>query len=163
MIPNIFQEEGGRDDIVAVGAVDRLFLCPISIPCTMTVNAIGHFTEDPAAGNTYKGIYQDNGYTPAGGALIVAAGPQGTDTTNRRFLDAIADTRLTPGLYWLAIEFSEITDTFWHVDNHQGTAPNLLPMCYADLGGFIALPDPCPAITTGNYNISLWLRVASIP
>jgi len=158
------KESGDMALLPITGATQNwVWLTPIVIPFTVTLDALVHHTEDPAAGNTYKGIYADNGLTPAGAALIVQAGPQAVGVTYRRVVDAIPDTRLTPGLYWMAGIISDPTDVHAMRNMVGGIAPNLLRMYYYDRGAFGALIDPCPAVAEADGGFILSARVKSIP
>lgn len=141
----------------------RVYLTPIEVPFTVTVEAISICYGAFCAGNIKGGIYADNGDTPVGGALLQIASSVAKAGANLRqdiALDAVL--RLTPGLYWAAVvsdeNLTQLPYSMW------GGAGSPTPTTeYYDLVAYAnPLTNPCPATNPSGGPI-LYLRVSSIP
>jgi hypothetical protein len=145
------------------------YLVPINIPCLLTIDRLGIVWEDPApVTSSFKmALYRDNGDTPSGGALVVGT-PVGLAIagTNRKQEITVADTQVTPGLYWLAV----ITDVGGSVTeamrtaNPEGTGGTLFMWrAVTDYATFP--PDPCPVAISqeGVGPMLMYVRVKSVP
>jgi len=140
-----------------------IWLQPIGVGFTCTVDAVVFAVGSPIAGNVRVGVYRDNGFTPAGGALLAESVSTALISTYRRQHVAIPATRLTPGLYWAALHGDSAQD-YYTLDGlpANGSAPNL-EQVVAHPGAYGPLPNPCLAVAPSNSLPLLSLRVASIP
>jgi len=147
----------GNNNVTAA----RVYLQMIQIPVEMTIDRIAHCVV-VQNGNIIRGIYEDNGLTPAGGALVVesasvALGAAGWDEIT------VADTTLAEGLYWLALESDDATANLRRVDSLS--VPTISGHYFYNRAlGYGPLTDPCPAILGPDaYCWMGYLRVASVP
>jgi len=106
---------------------------------------------------------------PDGGALVVetaSLAQVGMLTTSLHFLP-IADTQLTPGLYFGAVQGDDATGTSGRFQQPGQWSSNVggqvIVGSYYDQG-YGAFTDPCP-VTVPNLNTRPWIvmRVKSIP
>jgi len=151
------------DDAFYEAAIDPLFLVvtPINIPFRLTVDRIGWVNGDTPAGSVKVGIYNDNGDTPAGGSLVVGSASIAQAGASQKQEGTIADTVLTPGLYWLAILITSDPDTpdLWLTfANGGGTLRT-----YGYINPDTNLPDPYPS--EGYFEMDgplMYIRVKSV-
>jgi len=141
---------------VPTTVVARVYLVPINVPFDCFVDAL-MVRIDVQAGNMHIGLYRDNGYTPAGGALVVDSGSVAVPAPAGHNDISITETFLEAGLYWLAVEFSDATAT-WYWSNIY--VYPLEAVYYDRVGGYGALIDPCPSITVADRHYYAWLRVS---
>lgn len=81
----------------------QLYGCPIFVPLSVTLTAIGIEVTTNATGNVQLGMYNDNGGTP--GSLLFDAGNVSTGSPNA-FKSISISQAVSPGWYWLAGIFS---------------------------------------------------------
>ena len=67
----------------------------------------------------------------------------------------VSDTLLTPGQYYAAIQFSDVTATRYCED----TGNNVLAWQHANGGAYGAFVNPCPATSNDAYVTWFMLRV----
>jgi len=142
-------------------AINTVKLIPIHIPYTMTVDRIVVSVDNGSAGNLRVGIYRDNGGAPDGGALVVESAAVAVGAVNLKQEVAIANTSLSLGLYWLAIN----NDNGGFQANTPGadqvSLGSLFNRSYALAFG--AFTNPCP-VTIANSTVPvMWVRVLSVP
>lgn len=146
-------------------AIGSVWLAPLQILVAMTIDRIGVAWGGTVAGNAIVGLYRDNSDTPVGGVVVVQSASIAKAGTTRKQEFAIADTKLTPGLYWIALESDEATSKFVRFQNSWERGGSLFG-CYYIRGGGVygALTDPCPAVNvTAAYGLGGYVRVKSIP
>jgi hypothetical protein len=143
---------------VAMGAV---YLKPIEIPRTMTVDRIIVLRAGNVNGNIRVCIYEDNGETPAGGALIVESASVAAGAALSKQEVLIADTQLTAGLYWVGLQWNAVPNSFkndWAFGEPWGSLGHVE---YAHVYG--AFANPCPVIAGSSVTPQVLVRVVSIP
>jgi len=153
----------GSDSMEAAG---RVWLSPIEITRTLTVDRIGWKNFGTITGNFRAGIYNDGaaGDTPALAALIIESASVAGTGTQRKQEVTIANTRLTPGLYWLAIQGDQSADTIGAVAWNITIAGTLRGYCFDNAGGYGAFENPqASALIVDVRSRCLYVRVASIP
>lgn len=157
--------------------VDRVYLAPIRVKHTMTIDGIGvSIGVFNAADRYYAGIYPDDGvknnHKPDGQALIVSSpsiSPVGFVNGIINFFE-IPSTQLTSGLYWAAYELNTAR-TYYNMGAGRSNFMNLIiggvgTRCMDtrgyDLGAYGALADPCPATSERSGGVCAF-HVASVP
>lgn len=141
--------------------VNRVYLSPLIIEYTLTVDRVGICNFATLAGNVIAGLYRDNGDTPTGGALLVSSVSTALAGAHQKQEITIANTQLTAGLYWMATIYSNATYTGGWMGIPQATQGGTLFTRYYGAGAF-ALTDPCPA-TAYVIGPVHYVRVASVP
>lgn len=143
--------------------VGRVFLVPLQIRSTVTVDRIG-FLIDVQAGNVRVAIYNDSGDTPAGAALVVESASVALgDVSNKQEVN-IANTRLIPGLYWLAIQGDDIAGGVMRSHVAFGRGGTLQTYRFDNFGGYGAFENPqATALVQYNAPNIMFVRVASVP
>jgi len=132
---------------------DNVKLCPLAIPWTMTVDRICLPIRN-SAGNIRCAIYRDNGGLPDGGALIVESASVAVAVNKLEV--TIADTLLTPGLYWLAYNNSSDLVSVQTI-GAIGVGGVLTTRSYALAFG--AFTDPCPVTAASSIVAQMMIRV----
>lgn len=147
----------------AVKALDFISLAPVQVAETITVDRLCVLPGTVVAGNIRLGLYNDNGLVPDGGALIVETASVAAAAPGRQEV-AIANTRLTPGLYW----FAEINDNAtlrllaaWGGSDTSGASP--APHGKSCAQAYGPFTNPCPATANHSFCPVGILRIASIP
>ena len=150
--------------IFTLGGIDNpgvnvVRLTPIQIPYDMTVDRIVYCTT--VAGNVRVGIYADNGNQPDGGALLVES--VSLPATANKSEYTIANTALTKGLYWLALNNDAAGLNFNTPFSRIAPGGTLFHRSYNLV--YAAFTNPCPATVTLGIGSSAigWIRVFSIP
>lgn len=142
----------------------RVYLMPVQVLFLSTVDRICVICAAVSAGNMTVGIYEDNGGTPVGGALVVESASLAKPGNFRHVEYTIADTQLVPGLYWVAVESDEATTILIDVEMFGGLIGRPIePHTYDRAGGYGPLTDPCPATANPAHAPLMYLRVASVP
>lgn len=150
-------------NLALVATIARVYLVPYQARVTQTVEAIGWCSGAVAAGNYITGIYEDNGDTPVGGAVIVESPSAAVPGANQLVESTILATQIDPALYWLAVEFDDNTNTARRIDGSVKQGGTLETHFYLRAMGYGALTDPCPATTTQQHNPWQYLLIASVP
>lgn len=150
---------------LTVGTVGRVYLHAIQIEYTFTVDRIIIWQMGTSAGNVRAAIYHDAGDTPATGTLIVESGSIALGGAWNATEITIAATRLTPGLYWLAVMFDDATPVLYSpLSVFQTGGNNTLRGKRITVDpGYGAYPDPCPAVTDWISTPFMGVRVSSTP
>lgn len=148
------------------GTAGRVFLTPLWIPRSAIISriSINVSTAGGASTSLRLGLYNDNGGTPDGGALLEDSGNIAATSTGVKTFTLGSQRYLEAGLYWLAYETE---DGIIVVNRHNGTAffteigDEKMQGCHYDRGGgFGALTDPCPSVTANNSaNIAFRIRL----
>lgn len=133
---------------------------PMQVPFTMTLDRIGYVCGAAPSGNARCAIYHDNGDMPDGGALIVETASVAMVARKNEL--TIADTQLTPGLYWLAYQGDDVPTIF---GPHTSQCPGGTLFCRSADGGigYGAFPDPAPATVDDTEVAWQFVRVKSVP
>lgn len=141
----------------------RVLLLQFEVSQPVTVDGISYVVGATSAGNVTVGIIGPvtaTGDTAAGGAVLVqsASTAQGTATTAQ--LVSLTATQLTAGVYYAALEGSDVTGTYARQSNQaQGLG---LVQYYDRAGGYGALTATTPAVTdTGSAAPGLRLRISA--
>jgi hypothetical protein len=129
--------------------IGRVYLEEVEIPENCTVYGIQFYCYATAAGNVTVGLYSQASEGVAdNGVLLASSASTAVPGINQQVLVAFASaTAVTAGRYFLAIEFSDNTNTCGK--------PNSITLCanicyYDRGGGYGALTNPCPVTTTLN-------------
>lgn len=148
-------------DAFGTMVANRVYLIPLEVEYALgvTVDRVLLIYDTPVAGNVRAGIYEDNGETPVGGALMVDSGSVAKTGTYQKQEVTIAETFLPRGLHWLAVQSDEATTKYCR--NILGVAGTLRTYQYDPVG--YAFTDPCPAVAASNNLPVLGVRVAHIP
>jgi len=141
---------------------NRVYLMPIQVPIRLSVDRIIVFYRGTVAGNIRAGIYEDNGETPQGAALIVESASVAKSGTWRKQEITITETELHPGLYWVAVQSDEST-TIMQSEERCFVRGGSLRSYYYDLGSYGPFTDPCPTVSEpAGENPAIMLRVSSV-
>lgn len=132
---------------------NRTYLVPLEIENTMTISKLGFISAGNAAGNCYVAIYGDNGDTPQGASRVAVSANTTLPGANQKVeVSLTAGTRLSPGLYWMAVEFdtggSGTNDVYWVM--WPGRTGGTLKAYYYDKAGYGAPDATCPAVSEGD-------------
>lgn len=126
----------------------RVYLLPIPVFTELIIDRLACCWSAVATGNTRIGLYSDNGAIPDGGALVVESGSIAKTGTNRIQEILVADTLLTPRLYWLGLEGDDASQVINIAVNYlteTGVAGTLRGRYYDRAGGYGPFTGPCPA------------------
>jgi hypothetical protein len=135
-----------------------VFLAPIDIPYTITIDRLIWWAGATAAGNGRIGIYAAGATdTPAGGALQVESASIALAGTLRMEMWTVADTQLSKGQYYIGIQCDNAASVWWCTRDENKYLAYYFSQAYG------AFTDPCPAVTAYNYIPSVGARVKSIP
>jgi len=142
----------------------RVMLCQIVVPTACAVDGLSYPVGSAANGSVIGGLIGPVAVTAdsAAGAPVVAQSAStlqsAAGSTNAQFLSWTA-VWITPGIYYGALEGSDITGTFCRQSN-QAQALGLVQ--YYDRGSFGALTATTPAVTdTGSNAPGMRLRIAA--
>lgn len=140
----------------ANGTAGRVYLQRVEVPEQRIINGISFVNWNPTNGNVYVGIYPDIGTgTPVGATLLVSSAStavSGTVDTGQTV--SIADTTLTAGSYYVAIQFSGTTNELLFHNNKAVYIDLTTGFYYDRAGGYGAFTTPCPA-STSTYQVPL--------
>ena len=129
----------------------RVYLIQIEIPQPVLASGIIISNISPA-GNAIVGIYPEGSTnTPAAAAVKVQSADTALSGSNQPQEIAITPTVLSPGTYYIAVEFSDNTATV-----QRFPAVYVLPgqsFYYDRGGGYGTLTSPCPAVTASTATI----------
>lgn len=141
----------------AGGAAGRTYLGPIEIPWPIIIDRIGYQVGSTSAGNVVLGLYRegDTADSAEGGALVVETSSAAQPAASNFHVVTVSDTLLVPGLYFAVIEFSDATGTF----QRNYDAAQTYYRYYNRVGGYGALTDPCPSLTTFSVGPRMFVRV----
>lgn len=145
--------------------VGRVYLQPIQILFTLTIDQICYVKDNVIAGNVRAGLYESAVDLPDTGALLADTGSVAMSALGdrRQHIDLLADLQLYPALYYIALEFSDVTaraSTASYFATRGDVPPELRSY---DLGAFLALTNPCPVTVQRVPGPITFVRVASIP
>jgi len=143
-------------------AVGRVYLRPYQVEFPMTIDRLALVVR-VANGNGILGVYEDNGDTPAGGALVVESAAIAFVFGVQEF--PIVPVSLVGQLIWIALEGSDATASWGRTGLTAVAANATLDQYFYDRGAFGALTDPCPAVAVydGAPPWISYMRVASVP
>jgi len=145
------------------GFADLVTLVPIDIWFPVTVDRVGGYQRAfNGTGLMRVAIYEDNGNTPVGGALIVESAAVADARARAKAEALIANTPLLGGRYWLAINRDNIANTFMNYQAEEAAGGTWQTLFHARPFGPFADPCPASALTT-SAGIRLYVRVASVP
>lgn len=145
-------------------SVNVVHLRPVQVGVTSTIDRLGFISRGNAAGNVKMGLYDDNGDTPVGGALLVPATAHALagNTWQKHEVVLASSIQLTEGLYWIAWNHDTAGDDFRAPDASVHLGGTLICRSF-NLAYANAFPDPCPAVVTYDELPTMFMRVASTP
>lgn len=163
-VPNrwLTPTHGGIATTSQTWTVGRVLLLQFHVLAPCYIDGLSYVVGSVSAGTVIGGIIgpvSRTGDTAAGGTVVAesASTAQGTATgTQTLTWTAVA---VSPGIYYAALEGSDITGTYARQGN-QAQAPGLLQF-YDRGGGFGALTPTTPAVTdTGSAAPGIRVRLA---
>lgn len=137
-------------------ATNRVYVVPLDIIYTVTIDRLFYGVGSVASGNGRIGIYNDDGtlLTPAGQALVVQAAQKAQGIALSIDVLSVSDTILKPGRYWVALGLDNVTGTFNRmVDQSNRNWRFTVDPSWGDL------PAICPALTATNFIPVIGVRV----
>lgn len=153
----------GCNNTLALAAAGRVFCAPFQVTYTITIDRIGYVVGGVAAGNVRTGIYNDNGDTIAGAALVVESASVAVPGANQKHELPIVATQLPPGLYWLVIQGDDGTNIVARVQNNYAAGGTLTGLRFANFGGYGVFENPQVSALIVQTNPSMLVRVVSSP
>ena len=142
----------------AFAVATRIYLGCIQVPFNVTIDGLFYVVGTAQNGNIRMGLFRDNGDDPSGGALVVESASVAQGAVNEQQMVTVADTVLTPGRYWVAVQTDDISATFLrYFDNSVSTARR-----YARGGAYGPFENPCPAAVLDPVLICCGTRVKSV-
>jgi hypothetical protein len=148
---------------------NRIYYSPIEIPFTLTIDRLGCTHGGVAAGNFYLALYDSLNEAPVN-RIGVSASTLSAGTQQKQQVPlTVGNLQLTPGLYFLALESDNNTDTFaaycaewWRFPVNVNNGPSWYQQ---NLGGYVVPPAVATPVFTTLYQkmFGLWVRVVSIP
>lgn len=154
-----FAESGADLTLTA----QRIYFQPYIARFQQTINDIGWINANPVQGNVKVGVYDDNGDTPVGGALLQGSAAIAQAGANQKQEGALTSAlQVDPGLYWLAILAQAglqgaYTTPWWRLA-YGGT----LRMYRADIASD-DLPATAPSVTEDNDVPTMYALVSAVP
>lgn len=137
-----------------------VYLSPLDVPFGSTVDRIIPRWSGVVAGNVRVGIYEEGGVdTPQGGDLLVESASTVVAGINRWQLIAVADTVLSPGQYYIAIQSQGVG---CRIISEQD-AGSSFAYNFNNSIGYGAFDDPCPVVAMLDRIPRLGIRLASVP
>jgi hypothetical protein len=131
----------------------RVWLLEFEVASPVSVDTIVIRNEGTVAGNVIVGIYGPvvTPDTCAGSPLVVESASSALSGSSTTQSISIAQTQLSPGLYYVAVQYSDATHTYGRV---TGSIVALgWTQFYDRGGGYGALTNPCPAITNSASSV----------
>jgi len=165
-ITDAITEHFGYTPTAGGASPNRLYLNPVAIRYTCTIDTRDIAFTDAGNGNMYLGVYADNGGIPDGGALLATTAQTLTVANQRNNVPLLSNLRMTPGLYWFVGTIENGADTIIYEQLWRSGWPvNPVPMWRdAARGAWAALPNPCPATNvTAALILAQWAHITSIP
>ncbi len=167
-LPSLYGNTG-TGLVTQVGTAARVFMTPFWLARSVVVSRMScQVTTVGGAGTFLRlGLYLDNGSTPAGGALIVDSGNIAADVLGIRTFTLTTPVFIEAGIIWAALETQDGIVVFNRYSGQPGFAEvgseRLSGGRYDRGGGFGALTDPCPAVTSdAATNFLARLRIDTI-
>jgi len=144
----------------AAAAIGRVYLMEFEVPTTVTVDAVAWENAATVTGNVTVGIYGPiiTEETCAGAAVKVQSASTAVGSANTTQTIALTPTVLTPGRYYVALEFDSTTTTFYRSASVTGGIIAGMAQTYDRASGYGALTNPCPAVTTGAIFPGIFVR-----
>lgn len=138
----------------AIGTAGRVFLMQFPVQRGCTIDAITYLVGGTSAGNVRAGIYRAVAEDTSNAAtLVVQSSEVAQGSTNTPQTVSLTSTYLTPGRYYIALEFSDVTATVlrqsnqlqatgWHqyFDQTYGTLPSTVPAPTSPTGSTLVVP-----------------------
>ncbi len=159
----------GTGLVTQAGTAGRVFLTPFWLARAVIVSRIGCQVTTVGGVGTFLrlGLYRDVEGTPATGALIVDSGNIAADVLGIRTFTFTNPVFLEAGIVWGALETQDAIVVFNRYSGQPGFAEvgseRLSGGRYDRGGGFGALTDPCPAVTSdAATNFLTRLRIDTI-
>jgi len=149
------------DMISAVFVVGVVRLSRFEVQHTITIDQLIYNVGAGSAGNVRMGIYAQGGADiPDGGALLAEAGPVAQAAANTPQFLGIANTRLTPGAYWIGIQGDNAVGSHIRLGHAIPVQPARSQTFNQAFGAFT---NPCPATIAGGAGPFVAVRILSIP
>lgn len=144
----------------AASTAGRVYLALFDVAAPTTVDQITLVNGGTAAGNIRVAIYGPvvTEETCEGARLVVESASVAQSGTSAGQSISLAPTLLQPGRYYIGIQFSDTTATFFR--QGANTIVTGFNQFYDRSGGFGAFTSPCPAVT--NTSTAAVLRVRCI-
>jgi len=136
----------------------RIYLGEIQVPFTVTIDRLFYVVGGAQNGNIRMGLFRDNGDDPSGGVLVVESASVAQGVVNQQQVVAVADTLLTPGRYWVALQTDDGAATFMRYFDGTGATARL----YTRGGAYGPFENPCPAAALDSVLICCGARVKSV-
>ncbi len=159
----------GTGLVTQVGAAARVFLTPFWLARSVLASRMAcQVTTIGGVGTFLRlGLYKDVEGTPAAGALIVDSGNIAADVLGIRTSTFTTPIFIEAGIVWAALETQDAIVVFNRYSGQPGFAEvgseRLSGGRYDRGGGFGALTDPCPAVTSDTAtNFLTRLRIDTI-
>ena len=139
------------------GVVGRVHLAPFQVPRLLTIDRIIYriLTQGGASTTVRLGIYPSSLSIPDNQTVLLDAGTFAADAGTGFFERTIADTQLTQGLWFVALETEDTTIVLsrYTTGARTGITAKSWGCYYARVGGYGALTTPCPATTDGALTL----------
>jgi len=141
--------------------VGRVYLLQFEVTAGCLLDGLSYVVGAASAGNVIGGVIGPvtrTADTPAAGVVFAQSASTGQGTANAAQMLTWTATYARPGIYYAALEGSDVTGTYMRLGNQVQAAG--LGATYDRGGGFGALTDPTPAITeTGSALLGLRVRI----
>lgn len=156
--------QSGIADTSETFVVGRVMAAMFDIPVTAMLDGVAYVVGATAAGNVRVGIYgplaSRTTDTCEAAPLLVESASTAQDGINTPQLITFTATLAEAGVYYAALEGSDVTGTYMRLID-QSQAPGVLTAYYDRAGGYGALTNPCPAVTESGTSVpGLRVRVA---
>lgn len=137
---------------------NRVHLAPIDIPFDCTIDRLIFMSGFTQNNNFNMGIYEDNGYTPQGGNLLICLGTTAYPAGASRKVETATNYMLNRGLYWIGwIKDSTNADVWTNGETTTITSGTLTDYYYDSSG--TQFTDPCPTVTSQTLNPVMGVRI----
>ena len=126
----------------SVISANQVFYSPIQIPFTCTLDGLIVYHGGVAGGNFYVALYDSVNGQPVN-RLAVSASTLCSGVTRAQYVPFTVAVRLTPGLYYLALESDNSLDGYVYGPSSQWMDPNddtHIRWWYENLGAYLIPP-----------------------
>ena len=156
----LYPEGGVRTLSTNTVTAGKVYLSLCQVDFHFLVEGMDIYNFATVAGNITVGIYQAvSETTPENAVLIASSASTAMAGANQlQYIAFSSNVYLSPGRYYLAVEYSDNTATNG-VSTITGAIIPLIFSYYARGGGYGALIDPCPAPTANGTFSAIAVRV----
>jgi hypothetical protein len=141
--------------------VGRVYMVQFAVQVTCQIDALAYGVGGTAAGSVTGGVLGPISRTadiPDAAAVVAQSASTAQGTINSPQVLTWTAVTLQPGIYYAALEGSDVTGTFIR-HNNQPTAPGVVAT-YDRAGGYGTLTNPTPTSTSTTSNApALRIRV----